>query len=79
MHAFNLIQKLPMNILYFPYRTGDTVQHFKILRDSKGGYYLWNEKFSSIDKLVSYHRENSVSNTQIVYLNDMNTVGSHLL
>ncbi|KAK2857521.1 hypothetical protein Q7C36_005440 [Tachysurus vachellii] len=37
------------------------VQHFKVLQDNKGQYFLWDEKFSSLNELVKYYTVNSVS------------------
>lgn len=50
---------------------GDTVQHFKVLRDSAGKYFLWVVKFDSLNELVKYHRTASVSRSQTIYLQDM--------
>ena len=56
-------------------RFGDQVQHFKILRDGSGKYFLWVVKFDSINMLVNYHRFSSVSRSQKIYLIDMVEVG----
>ena len=53
------------------YRFGGGVQHFKVLRDGAGKYFLWVVKFSSLNQLVDYHRTSSVSRTQTIYLKDM--------
>lgn len=50
---------------------GDQVQHFKVLRDSAGKYFLWVVKFDSLNDLVKYHRTASVSRSQTIYLQDM--------
>ncbi|XP_070840807.1 growth factor receptor-bound protein 2a isoform X1 [Chaetodon trifascialis] len=47
------------------------VQHFKILRDGAGNYFLWVVKFSSLNELVEYHRTSSVSRSQTIFLRDM--------
>jgi len=47
------------------------VQHFKVLRDGAGKYFLWVVKFSSLNELVDYHRSASVSRTQNICLRDM--------
>lgn len=49
----------------------DTVQHFKVLRDGAGKYFLWVVKFNSLNQLVDYHRASSVSRTQSICLRDM--------
>ncbi|XP_069123482.1 growth factor receptor-bound protein 2-like [Argopecten irradians] len=50
---------------------GDTVQHFKILRDGRGSYFLWVQKFTSINALVENHRKKSISRSQDMVLKDM--------
>lgn len=52
-------------------RWGESVQHFKILRDGAGRYFLWIVKFNSINELLEYHRTSSVSRSQTIYLKDM--------
>ena len=42
-------------------RYQDAVQHFKVLRDGAGKYFLWVVKFDSLNQLISYHRTTSVS------------------
>eukprot|EP00052_Salpingoeca_macrocollata_P030833 m.321089 g.321089 ORF g.321089 m.321089 type:complete len:254 (+) comp24935_c0_seq1:118-879(+) len=44
------------------------VQHFKILRDDVGKYFLWVEKFNSLNELINYHRTASVSRTEEIFL-----------
>ena len=56
--------------IYF-YRFGNAVQHFKVLRDGAGKYFLWVVKFDSLNKLVRYHRTSSVSRSQTIYLQDL--------
>jgi growth factor receptor-binding protein 2 len=50
---------------------GDQVQHFKVLRDGAGKYFLWVVKFNSLNELVAYHKTASVSRSQTIYLKDM--------
>lgn len=52
-------------------RCSDGVQHFKVLRDAQGKFFLWVVKFSSLNELVEYHRTASVSRSQDVKLRDM--------
>lgn len=47
------------------------VQHFKVLRDGAGKYFLWVVKFKSLNQLVEYHRTSSVSRSQVILLKDM--------
>uniref|UniRef100_UPI00358E8A56 growth factor receptor-bound protein 2 isoform X2 n=1 Tax=Myxine glutinosa TaxID=7769 RepID=UPI00358E8A56 len=53
---------------------GNDVQHFKVLRDGAGKYFLWVVKFSSLNELVEYHRTTSVSRTQQIFLRDMEQI-----
>ena len=64
---------ISLNILWLLmcFRWGESVQHFKILRDGAGRYFLWIVKFSSINELLEYHRTSSVSRSQTIYLKDM--------
>ena len=41
-------------------RAGTQVQHFKILRDDAGKYFLWVTKFNSLNELINYHKSSSV-------------------
>ncbi|CAH3024167.1 unnamed protein product [Porites evermanni] len=58
-------------LLFFFYRFNNQVQHFKVLRDGAGKYFLWVVKFNSLNQLVEYHRAASVSRSQTIYLKDM--------
>uniref|UniRef100_W5LE72 Osteoclast-stimulating factor 1 n=1 Tax=Astyanax mexicanus TaxID=7994 RepID=W5LE72_ASTMX len=44
------------------------VQHFKVLQDKKGQYFLWDMKFTSLNKLVDYYTHNSISKQSCVRL-----------
>ncbi|KAG8273380.1 Growth factor receptor-bound protein [Homalodisca vitripennis] len=57
--------------LIVTYRCSDGVQHFKVLRDAQGKFFLWVVKFNSLNELVEYHRTASVSRSQDVKLRDM--------
>ncbi|KAI4879737.1 hypothetical protein NFI96_023396 [Prochilodus magdalenae] len=46
------------------------VQHFKVMKDNKGQYYLWTEKFTSLNKLVDFYRTTSISKQREIYLRD---------
>lgn len=52
-------------------KCSDGVQHFKVLRDNQGKFFLWVVKFNSLNELVDYHRTASVSRSQDVKLRDM--------
>uniref|UniRef100_A0A3Q3R7C5 Osteoclast-stimulating factor 1 n=1 Tax=Monopterus albus TaxID=43700 RepID=A0A3Q3R7C5_MONAL len=46
------------------------VQHFKVMRDNKGQYFLWSERFTSLNKLVEFYKTTSISKTREIYLYD---------
>lgn len=46
------------------------VQHFRVMTDTKGQYFLWSEKFSSLNKLVEFYKTTSISKTRKIYLSD---------
>ncbi|XP_030591685.1 GRB2-related adapter protein 2a [Archocentrus centrarchus] len=46
------------------------VQHFRVMRDNKSQYFLWQEKFTSLNKLVEFYKANSISKNRVIYLND---------
>ena len=52
-------------------RCPDGVQHYKILKDGTGKFFIWVTKFSSINELIDYHRQQSVSRTQTILLKDI--------
>ncbi|KAM9391628.1 protein E(sev)2B-like [Pholidichthys leucotaenia] len=45
-------------------------QHYRILRNKKGEYFLWKEKFFSLNKLVDFYKSNSISKSKIIHLCD---------
>ncbi|XP_013865763.1 GRB2-related adapter protein 2a isoform X2 [Austrofundulus limnaeus] len=46
------------------------VQHFKVMRDNKGQYFLWSEKFTSINKMVEFYKTTSISRTRQIFLRE---------
>ncbi|XP_028841294.1 GRB2-related adapter protein 2a [Denticeps clupeoides] len=46
------------------------VQHFKVMKDNKGHYYLWSDKFTSLNKLVEFYKTTSISKQREIYLRD---------
>lgn len=63
-----------LHCLLFSPRFGNDVQHFKVLRDGAGKYFLWVVKFNSLNELVDYHRSTSVSRNQQIFLRDIEQV-----
>ncbi|XP_053327704.1 GRB2-related adapter protein [Spea bombifrons] len=49
---------------------GQHVQHFKVLREKAGNYYLWETKFNSLNELVDYYRSSSIAKSHQVFLRD---------
>lgn len=49
---------------------GDQVQHFKVLREASGKYYLWEEKFNSLNELVAFYRTRTIAKKRQVFLRD---------
>ncbi|KAL7861265.1 hypothetical protein AOLI_G00176140 [Acnodon oligacanthus] len=40
------------------------------MKDNKGHYYLWSEKFTSLNKLVDFYKTSSISKQREIYLRD---------
>ncbi|VDD90992.1 unnamed protein product [Enterobius vermicularis] len=57
-------------------RFQDKVQHFKVLRDHNGKYFLWVVKFNSLNELINYHRSASVSRTHTILLQNMDSAAT---
>lgn len=53
------------------YRCGEGIQHFKVLRDTQGKFFLWVKKFNSLNELIDYHRTATVSRSHDVKLKDI--------
>ncbi|NXO80995.1 GRAP protein, partial [Sitta europaea] len=51
---------------------GKHVQHFKVLRERNGKYFLWEEKFNSLNELVDFYRMTTISKEQQIFLWDEN-------
>ncbi|XP_056606448.1 GRB2-related adapter protein 2b [Triplophysa dalaica] len=49
-------------------RHENDVQHFKVMRSRSGQYYLWDEKFSSLNQMVEFYTNNSISKQSRVFL-----------
>ncbi|XP_015921768.1 growth factor receptor-bound protein 2 [Parasteatoda tepidariorum] len=52
-------------------KCGEGVQHFKVLRDTQGKFFLWVKKFNSLNELIDYHRTATVSRSHDVKLRDI--------
>lgn len=50
---------------------GDQVQHFKVLREASGKYFLWEEKFNSLNELVDFYRTTTIAKQRQVFLRDV--------
>lgn len=51
-------------------KCGTSVQHFRVLKDDENKYFLWQDKFTSLNELVEFYRATSVSRTSIITLRD---------
>lgn len=51
-------------------KCGSGVQHFKVLCEGFR-YYLWQEKFNSLNELIEFHRHHSVSRSSNICLRDL--------
>ncbi|NXN77063.1 GRAP protein, partial [Bombycilla garrulus] len=49
---------------------GKQVQHFKVLRERNGKYFLWEEKFNSLNELVDFYRMTTIAKEQQILLRD---------
>ena len=52
-------------------KCGNSVQHFRILKDSEHKYFLWATRFNSLNELVDHYRTETVSRTSKIYLKDV--------
>ncbi|XP_054699274.1 GRB2-related adapter protein isoform X3 [Grus americana] len=53
-----------------PHPYGQHVQHFKVLRERNGKYFLWEEKFNSLNELVDFYRTTTIAKKQQIFLRD---------
>nr|XP_042709011.1 GRB2-related adapter protein isoform X3 [Chrysemys picta bellii] len=53
-----------------PHPYGEHVQHFKVLRERNGKYFLWEEKFNSLNELVDFYRTTTIAKKQQIFLRD---------
>ncbi|NWH56113.1 GRAP protein, partial [Geococcyx californianus] len=49
---------------------GQQVQHFKVLRERNGRYFLWEEKFNSLNELVDFYRTTTIAKKEQIFLQD---------
>lgn len=70
-------QSLLCTLLHCRHETD--VQHLKVMRDSRGQYYVWSEKFSSLNQLVEHYKENSISKQSEVFLQETEQAGHRLM
>jgi len=46
----------------------NTVEHYRVLRDTGGKYFLWVVKFNSLNELIEYHTTHTISRSQNIML-----------
>ena len=51
-------------------RLREGVEHFKVLQDVAGKYFIYMVRFSSLNQLVQYHQTSFISQPQAVCLTD---------
>ncbi|XP_071029676.1 GRB2-related adapter protein-like [Oncorhynchus clarkii lewisi] len=49
---------------------GDHVQHFKVLQDRSGQYFVWEEMFFSLNQMVEFYHRYSIAKEGTVFLRD---------
>ncbi|XP_016105296.1 GRB2-related adapter protein-like isoform X2 [Sinocyclocheilus grahami] len=49
---------------------GDHVQHFRVLKDGLGQFFIWDEVFSSLNQLVDFYKINSIAKERTVFLKE---------
>lgn len=69
-HFITMNVRQPDSLFLLHRRHTRDVQHFKVLRDSRGQYYLWTEKFPSLNKLVEHYKTNSISKQNQIFLKE---------
>ncbi|XP_062999150.1 GRB2-related adapter protein isoform X4 [Elgaria multicarinata webbii] len=53
-----------------PHPYSGQVVHFKVLREKKGKYHLWDEKFNSLNELVDFYRTSTIAKKGLLFLRD---------
>ncbi|KAK4474234.1 hypothetical protein MN116_000165 [Schistosoma mekongi] len=51
-------------------KEGSSVLHFRIFFDPSGKYYIWTNKFSSVNALIDYHRHQTIYGLKALLLRD---------
>ncbi|KAM6436081.1 GRB2-related adapter protein 2 isoform 2-T2 [Liasis olivaceus] len=59
-------------------RHEEDVQHFKVMKDTNGNYFLWSKKFQSLNKLVEYYKSVSISKHKQIFLREETKKGSQV-
>lgn len=67
---YPFVQKVnnPFSLSFSSY--GDHVQHFRVLKDGLGQYFVWDEVFSSLNQLVDFYKINSIAKERTVFLQE---------
>ncbi|KAG8138114.1 hypothetical protein E2320_004037, partial [Naja naja] len=56
----------------------EDIQHFKVMKDTNRNYFLWSEKFESLNKLVEYYKNVSISKNKQIFLREETKKGSQV-
>ncbi|THD20054.1 Growth factor receptor-bound protein 2-A [Fasciola hepatica] len=51
-------------------KEGSNVLHYRVFSDANGRYYIWNNKFQSINELIEYHRHQTIYGIKTLLLRD---------
>ena len=68
----NVDRVFPHSVLSHPYmhRLRDNVEHFGVLQDGTGKYFLYMVRFSSLNELVQHYRTSFISRPHGICLTD---------
>ncbi|TPP57835.1 Growth factor receptor-bound protein 2 [Fasciola gigantica] len=51
-------------------KEGSNVLHYRVFSDANGRYYIWNNKFQSVNELIEYHRHQTIYGIKTLLLRD---------
>lgn len=52
-------------------KCGNSVQHFRIIKDKDNRYFLWSKTFESLNELVDHYKQETVSRTSQILLREI--------
>ncbi|CAL8101124.1 unnamed protein product [Calicophoron daubneyi] len=51
-------------------KEGSSVLHFRVFSEPNGKYFIWNNKFQSVNELIDYHRHQTIYGVKALLLRD---------